>query len=455
MLVRANQPSLQAIGKHLAIISLQALIATIFKDIILSPCHPLCFFIYSATTFSDLALVVLQDGVEVVFAVPLPAAPRGSTAQCSRRPDDASSTFFGSLMIGFPSENDVVEDDLRSALLLTRDIAADHRPPLENLITSIAPMFSNSSHHPEWGNAGGLLRTPPTSSGATLGITNGTAPRYGRESDILGSFDDEDEDTAQDEHGSIVLSPIQYEILDKAVPCTLEFDERVLEVQYRRWRGERMLKVDVMAFTVLLAYHATRQRPLIRADSSPTMMRIVYNIVPCLLIMGPLCLATFRKTQPWYTHRRDYFVGCLYILLMCHYFLIGPFASIRHTLPDYPLDYAPVPLTATETALQLLTSVDGLWMSVLSIILHVRHPWQVLMMGGAVAISLLIAPPICPAMAVTWACWAALAARILVVQLLAPVLVLYFLEYGARKAFCATPFASAWIWRAELRRFPT
>lgn len=414
----------------------------------------------NAIDFSDLSLVVRQDGVQALFVVPLPTAAKTSVAQSSRNPPEGAASYFGVLVIGSPTETDIVEGDLRAALLLTRDIATDHRSPLEKLIASIAPIFSNTSTHPQWGDAGGLVRTAQTSGGTSGDLTDGTTGSRPEESQTLDDVDGDEDYAAQDEFGSIILSPVQYEILDAASPWTLEFLERVLEVQYRRWRGERMVTVDIMAFVVLLAYHATRDQSSHDDDLSCNgrlifLGRSVLEWFPCVMVAIPLVLAAVPRTQECYARRRDFLMGSLYVILVCHHLLVGPCMATRLRAREYPLDVAPPALSAMETAMQLLASLDGVWMSVLSIILHVRHPWQLSMMVTAIGISLALAPPLCPTGAVPWACWAAIATRIAVLQLIIPAIILYILEHGARKAFCATPFASAWVWRAELQRFPS
>lgn len=401
-----------------------------------------------------------QDAVQALFVVPLPAPATASTAQSSSKLSEGATSYFGAVIIGFPREIDMIERDLRAALLLTRDIATDHQPPLGDLISRIAPIFSSSAKHPQWGTAGGLLRLPQTSGGGTNNaLTDGTAGSSHEESQPVEDPEEDEEDyTAQDEFGSIILSPVQYEILDAVTPWTLEFPERVLEVQYRRWRGERMVTVDTMAFVVLLAYHTTRKQSSYDdylSSNERFIGRSFLEWVPCVMVAVPLLLAVLPRAQEWYARRRDFLMGGLYVILICHHLVLTPSIATRMRALEYPLDAVPPALTAMETALELLSSLDGLWMSVLSIILHVRHPWQLFMMTAAVGISLVVAPPLCPTGAIPWACWAAIAARITMLQLIAPAFILYMLEYGARKAFCATPFASAWVWRAELQRFPS
>ena len=106
----------------------------------------------------------------------------------------------------------------------------------------------------------------------------------------------------------------------------------------------------------------------------------------------------------------------------------------------------------TAVLIELMSSVDSLWIAVLSVILNVRYPWQTIMLVIAATASFLVAVPVCPGDEEALPCWATAVAQVVVGQMFLPGIVMYWLEYGVRRAFCATPAASYFAYRLNLTR---
>ncbi len=225
-----------------------------------------------------------------------------------------------------------------------------------------------------------------------------------------------------------------------------------------------------------------------------------WEYLPCTILIIPFVLAVLPLTHRWYSQRRDIFVTVLYIILAWHHMMAGaagtaagaftsssPASFWGGNTPDntsssvgifarllqrqqgqqqqpqrQPIGHGcsatQALISSTAILIEMLSNMDSIWISVLSVILNVRHPYQTLMLFVAATTSLLAGPDVCPrgvgggvdadatAMA---ACWLAVAARVIFAQMLLPGIAMYWLEYGARKAFCATPAASYFAWRLE------
>ncbi|KAG7668049.1 hypothetical protein NADE_005085 [Nannochloris sp. 'desiccata'] len=322
---------------------------------------------------------------------------------------------------------------------------------------------------------------------------------------------DEDLSITETFSGSLVLNPIQHALLQSTRRLSLVFPQASLERQYQEWRSVRMARVDGAALATLLAYHFTRALANRNSTSStdstsiggegdgdggvggtvilsrlfPFIAEISrWEYLPCIIIIVPLLLALCPLTHRWYSQRRDVLVAFLYILLAWHHItagagIDGPASavsassrcsgdyedSVSSSLFDIVAKQsqhlqhrgyiAPQALlSSTAILIEMMSSMDSIWISVLSIILNVRHPWQTLMLFIAATASLLVAPDVCPegAAAAAWACWMAVAAKVVVAQLLMPGIAMYWLEYAARRAFCSTPAASYFAWRLERAR---
>lgn len=377
---------------------------------------------------------------------------------------------------------------------------------METLIAGIVPVLSTESdpnNHFRWGNAGGLLRTPRRGRNAARGRARiGARQRTGDgnqasayTSNVNQSLDSAD-DTSDEElprtenySGPVVLNPIQHALLKTTRRFSLAFPHASLERQYQEWRGARMALVDGVALATLLAYHITRALAkknstrsagnVIVLTMSPFVTEISrWEYLPCIIIIIPLLLALLPLTHKWYSQRRDVIVVFLYIFLAWHHIMAGAgtcgsasvaaaasrwsgdnkdseassmFSIVVRRLQQHLRNYecSATLLSSTAILIEMMSSLESIWISVLSIIVNVRHPWQTLMLFIAVAVSLLVAVDVCPGGAVATACWMAVTAKVVVAQLLLPAIAIYWLEYAARRTFCSTPAASYFAWRLE------
>ena len=495
------------------------------------------FFFRSASRSSDLAVILNQEACKALFCVPLPTNYQPSLdGQPSSSTASAESVCLGAIIIGFQAENEVAEQDLRAALLTARHIAVTHHTSLKCLIAEIAPVLSTGNdpnYHPGWGNAGGLLPTPPrvrTRNAARAGAGgsrrehdnsgNPASTYIDNPSQSLDSAEDDtsDEDAYMTESssGSLILNPIQHALLQTTRRWSLVFPHAPLEKQYQEWRGARMAHVDGAALATLLIYHFTRTLRNIHGtqnayttsiaddrESGDVILSIVYPFItatcrweylPCIIIIFPLLLALFPRTKRWYSRRRDLVVGVLYILLAWHHIIaragtggsafdasapssiwsskhlkdVDTFSIFdiltkrhqhqrqplqqqqqQHYLHHYGYSATHALLNSTASLIGIMSSIDSIWISVLSIIVNVRHPWQTLMLLIAAMGNLLVTPELCPGGEGAMMCWLALAAKVMVAQLLFPGIAMYWLEFAARRTFCATPAASYFAWRLE------
>ena len=257
-----------------------------------------------------------------------------------------------------------------------------------------------------------------------------------------------------------LLSPAQYELLDSAHSFTLEFQDPGLERAYKKWRRVRMAKIDVAAMLTLLLFHATqRATTLGRSDC------IVMAWLPCIALGVPLGIAMYPGSKKFYAKFREVLVALVYCALAFHqhrYLYLNSSSTSTTTETTRSLH---------EVGNNLLLSMEGVWVSALSIILHVHYPWQTLMLmiNWGVSVwttvnSVAVFPYTSHISTATTATTTTTIVRhvrhvqtssihvgievlsTLLLQVCIPGIVLYVLEYGARKVFCASPMASYWAW---------
>ena len=192
-----------------------------------------------------------------------------------------------------------------------------------------------------------------------------------------------------------------------------------------------------------------------------------FEWVPCVALALPLVLAKLPFTRKAYYQWRDVLIACVYIILAWHHTVgvrrgAAQAEQQAETISQKPqlllslLDSGGIKhfiQSCTSAIVQLVSSTNGAWIALLSIILHIQHPWQVVLLMTVALGTVLGSPLSCPAAgAALLLCWGAFIAQTLVVQIVWPVVVLYLLEYGARRAFCATPVATTYAWDLELSR---
>lgn len=224
-----------------------------------------------------------------------------------------------------------------------------------------------------------------------------------------------------------ILDPVQHALFRRVHPFTLAFPHPFIEAAYQRWRSERMARVDGAALATLLAYHvACVLAPL---SSGVFSSGELLEIFPAVVLSVPLVIGTIRPAHAWYCRHRNIILSFVFAAL-----------AWFHILSRSPGSWEECSLHMVQLG---IAGVQIAWIAILSVVIQVRYPVQVCLLVTALATRLAV---VYFEKGVPLTCWLVIAARTVVVELFLPVFVLFRLEQGSRKTFCATPFATSWAW---------
>ncbi|KAL4451819.1 hypothetical protein ABPG75_007481 [Micractinium tetrahymenae] len=374
--------------------------------------------------------------VPLLAEVPLPGAEPGPAV--------------AALLLGYPSTEELPQEELRLALLLAAQVTRHHGRQLAAHVGRLHRAL-RPEEHAEWGPGVGPEYPELAydhSPGSPYGGYEEEAPpsllSSGGSSGAGGSGG------GLSRSGSAGLPPQPPSAFLANAPgrvlphtaarwamsaSTLRFGDERLEQRFQQWRNTRLAKVDGAALgTLVLYYLAACFMP---PSGGCSLERLSACLPAALTVLVTLCLLLLSRSTRWYSQHRDQLLICTYVLLACHQAL------------DVPSQLAAAAAVPEGLWRMLGSHVELLWAVALGIVLQVQFVGQCLMLAGGLVLKALMQPgcagrlaspaallPAVPPGSEGELCMLNGMARPLLLNVILPCGLAYYTELSARRCFC-------------------